>query len=89
MEDILFKGLDIPKELDNELFKRDKQITFGMNDKEVIAYHLGIDKAISTLRKILCDDEHLVVHISQLSPTELTMQELSDLYLKLLLSYTE
>jgi hypothetical protein len=89
MENIIFKGLDIPKELDDELFKRDKQITYGMNDKEVVAYHLGIDKAISTLRKLLCDDEHLVVHINQHAPSELTLQELSDIYLDRMLAYTE
>jgi hypothetical protein len=89
MEDILFKGMNIPNELKKEMDLMEKPNTYTMSDAERKAYLYCSDVMISTLRRMMNDNEHFIVHIKNYQPEELTIQELSDIYINRMMGYTE
>jgi hypothetical protein len=89
MEDILFRGLDIPQELRKETSQHERKYTMNMPEDQKKAFRLGVDTTISLLRELLRDNEHIILHVTQMKPRELTLHELSDLYIKEMLAYTE
>lgn len=88
MEDIIFIGMDIPKELEKEMKRKERLNTINMNSKELMSYQLGVDIALSYL-KLLVSSDYFTVHIGKQKKSELTMQELSDIYLTRMLNYSE
>lgn len=89
IEDVLFMGLDIPNEVRNEMVRYERKNTNNMTVEEVRAYQLGVDCAISCLRKMLIDGEHLYLHINNQPKTEYTLNELANVYTDKMLLYTE
>lgn len=89
IEDILFMGLDIPSELEKDLKLIEKKVLNNMSIDELKAYQLGVDVAVSRLRRMLIDGEHLFIHINHQPKKEYTIKELADVYTDKMLLYTE
>jgi hypothetical protein len=89
MEDIIFIGMDIPKELEKEMKRKERLNTINMNSKELMSYQLGVDIALSHLKLLVSSSDYFTVHIGKQKKSELTMKELSDIYLIRMLNYSE
>lgn len=88
LEDLLFKGMNIHNELRKAMDS--KQNDFQLDEELGKAYMYGVNSTISTLTKLIEDDDKcFVVNVKNKQTKELTMQELSDIQLKRMLSYTE
>ena len=81
MDDIMFVGMNIPKEVEKLIKGKESIITTGMNDSELKAYQLGITNTISALSSSLnALDSDVVVHVQDVDfITELDYHDLKKL----------
>ena len=69
VDEMLFAGMDVTKELKDTLKQCEDTITNGMTKSEKKAYDCGIKNVMSILSSML-EDENPVVHISGLEDQE-------------------
>lgn len=79
LQDILFVGMDVPKEA-QKLMNQMPPCTDGMTDSELKAYEMGIKNALWATQTVLELDEHIVFHNPELSiMTEYDLDDLIEL----------
>lgn len=78
LKNLLFTGMDIPKEVEKML---GKVYLHNMTEEEKQIYRLGEANAIRALRALLRGDEHLVVFADGFEmPEEIDLNELINLW---------
>ena len=83
MNELLFNGMDIPKEVSKLLKTVENQVCNGMNESEKTAFKLGVGNTMAILRTLLEMDEEPVVHIPNLvGIVEMGIEELEVIFLK-------
>ena len=63
LRDILLTGMDIPKEINHLLAPINVSVTNGMTTSEYKAYKMGIENALSAMKVLLDQDDHIVFHL--------------------------
>ena len=84
MHELYFLGMDIVEETRTISKFTETLCTDGMTEGELMAYKLGIENALSALKSVIeRESEMIVVDIEGFDiPTELTIDELQEYYLK-------
>jgi hypothetical protein len=83
MNELLFNGMDIPKEVSKLLKTVVGQVCNGMNESEKTAFNLGVGNTMAILRTLLEMDEEPTVHIPNLDGIEeMDIEELEEIFLK-------
>lgn len=63
MDEVLFMGMNLPKEVDKFLNEKELLITNGMSGAELKSYRLGVKNALSALSSIINGfDDYVLVH---------------------------
>lgn len=79
MNELCFLGTDIVVEVKDIMRLMSVTMTDDMDENELKAYHLGIDRTIDALKSVLDGDGLPVVNISGLEvPTELSVEEVAE-----------
>lgn len=63
LRDILFTGMDIPKEVRHILLLTEAKTVNGMTPSEHKAYKMGVENTLNVMKALLTQDEHLVFHL--------------------------
>jgi hypothetical protein len=75
--DLLFLGLNLPKEIKDMLKSRENIITKGMTEGELKAYELGVSNSLSALTSLLqTKNENFVINVNIDTPTEFDISDL-------------
>lgn len=83
MNELIFNGMDIPREVSKLLKTVVNQVCNGMNESEKTAFNLGVGNTMAILRTLLEMDEEPVVHIPNHSVIEeMDVAELEKIFLK-------
>lgn len=83
MSELLFTGMDIPKEIQGIADTVKSRVCAGMTDLERKAYDHGVGQTLNILRALLEFDEEPIVHIENIEcPTEMTVKELKKIFLR-------
>jgi hypothetical protein len=60
--DLLFTGMNITREA-RKILNGFTNVTTGMNDGELRAYEMGVKNALSVVKMLCEEDEHIVFHL--------------------------
>lgn len=63
LRDILFTGMNIPKEVRLLLDAGEVSTVNGMTASEYNAYKMGVENTLSAMKSLLNQDDHIVFHI--------------------------
>ena len=61
LRDVLFTGMDVPREA-RKILNSFTNVTNGMTDSELRAYKIGVENALGVVKMLLREDNHIVFH---------------------------
>jgi len=63
MDEVLFMGMNLPKEIKRFIDEKESVITNGMNNTELKAYRLGVKNSFLALSSIINGfDDYVIIH---------------------------
>jgi hypothetical protein len=90
MEEIKFTGVDIVQELKDRFVNGKHKSMNGTSEEEKSAYRKAMNDSLEYIREIVNSSDSLVVHIENQTPAiDMNIEEVNDVYIDMMLSYTE